>query len=47
MAGTLVTLSILQAVVVPLTALFFAVAPAAPLWFALVCLLGTSTSTST
>jgi len=28
MAGTLVTLSILQAVVVPLTALFFAVAPA-------------------
>jgi heme exporter protein B len=40
MAGTLVTLTILQAVVVPLTALFFAVAPAAPLWFALVCLLG-------
>ena len=40
MAGTLVTLTILQAVVVPLTALFFAVAPASPLWFALVCLLG-------
>jgi len=40
MGGTLVTLSILQAVVVPLTALFFAVAPRSPLWFALVCLLG-------
>ena len=41
MAGTLVTLAILQAFVVPLTALFFAVAPTAhPLSFALVCLLG-------
>ena len=40
MAGTLVTLTILQAVVVPLTGLFFAVAPASPFWFALVCLLG-------
>jgi len=40
MAGTLVTLTILQAVVVPLTALFFGVAPASPFWFALVCVLG-------
>jgi heme exporter protein B len=39
-AGTLLSLTILQAVVVPLTALFFAVAPAAPVAFALVCFLG-------
>jgi heme exporter protein B len=40
MVGTLVSLTILQAVVVPLTAVFFGVAPRAPLAFALVCLLG-------
>src|SRR5207249_1402005 len=40
MIGTLVSLTILQAVVVPLTAVFFGVAPRAPLAFALVCLLG-------
>jgi heme exporter protein B len=40
MIGTLVSLSILQVVVVPLCILFFNVAPAAPLSFALVCLLG-------
>ena len=40
MIGTLVSLTILQAVVVPLTAVFFGVAPNAPLAFALVCLLG-------
>ena len=40
MIGTLVSLMILQAVVVPLTAVFFGVAPRAPLSFALVCLLG-------
>ena len=40
MIGTLISLTILQAVVVPLTAVFFGVAPRAPLAFALVCLLG-------
>ena len=40
MIGTLVSLTILQAVVVPLTVVFFGVAPRAPLSFALVCLLG-------
>ena len=40
MIGTLVSLTILQAVVVPLTAVFFGVAPNAPLAFASVCLLG-------
>jgi heme exporter protein B len=40
MIGTLVSLTILQAVVVPLTVVFFGVAPNAPLAFALVCLLG-------
>ncbi len=41
MLGTLVTLTILQAVVVPLTALFFGIAPSAhPFSFALVCFLG-------
>jgi heme exporter protein B len=40
MLGTLVTLTILQAVVAPLTAVFFGVVPTAPLGFALVCLLG-------
>lgn len=41
MLGTLVVLTVLQLVVVPLTALFFNVAPSAhPLGFALVCVLG-------
>jgi len=40
MIGTLVSLTILQVVVVPLTAVFFGVSPRAPLAFALVCLLG-------
>ena len=40
MIGTLVSLTVLQAVVVPLTAVFFGVAPQAPMMFALVCLLG-------
>ena len=40
MIGTLVSLTVLQAVVVPLTALFFGVAPRAPLAFTLVCVLG-------
>jgi heme exporter protein B len=40
MLGTLVSLMVLQAVVVPLTAVFFGVMPRAPLAFALVCVLG-------
>ncbi|MGH7900024.1 MAG: heme exporter protein CcmB [Candidatus Binatia bacterium] len=40
MIGTLVSLTILQVVVVPLCVLFFNVAPASPLSFALVCVLG-------
>jgi heme exporter protein B len=40
MLGTLITLTILQAVVVPLTAVFFGIVPARPLGLALVCLLG-------
>jgi heme exporter protein B len=40
MLGTLITLTILQAVVAPLTSVFFGVVPTAPLGFALVCLLG-------
>lgn len=40
MLGTLIGLTILQAVVVPLTVLFFAVAPKAPFLFVGVCVLG-------
>jgi len=40
MIGTLVSLSILQVVVVPLCVVFFDAAPRDPLSFALVCLLG-------
>ncbi|MET0152614.1 MAG: heme exporter protein CcmB [Candidatus Binatia bacterium] len=40
MLGTLVTLTILQAVMAPLTSVFFGVVPVSPLGFALVCLLG-------
>lgn len=40
MLGTLVTLTVLQAVVVPLTAVFFAITPRAPLALLGVCFLG-------
>jgi heme exporter protein B len=40
MLGTLITLTILQAVVVPLTAVFFGIVPVRPFSLALVCLLG-------
>lgn len=40
MLGTLVSLTILQVVVVPLTVVFFAVTPRAPLGFLGVCVLG-------
>jgi heme exporter protein B len=40
MLGTLVSLTILQAVVVPLTVMFFAVTPRSPATFLLVCFLG-------
>ena len=40
MLGTWITLTILQAVVVPLTAVFFGIVPVRPLGLALVCVLG-------
>jgi heme exporter protein B len=40
MLGTLISLTILQAVVVPLTAVFFGIVPVRPFGLALVCVLG-------
>ena len=39
MLGTWITLTILQVVVVPLTAVFFGIVPVRPLGLALVCVL--------